>query len=184
MIPFHSKQQRGRGLLSSAALVSVLVVVASVGACGGDKPVAERQIVARASDPSDSCTTMPDTLREGALAQLERNDLPDTRLVLNASCPRMTVLTAGAARLPRAFRVNVPAGHQLVARARSEFGGLVLDIDGPASPIEGFANVSPTAWDSVRVGHAGEVTVRVTYAPKVRKDPRVSRILLTVLVRP
>jgi len=127
---------------------------------------------------------MPDTLTEIQGAQFDRNDLPDTRLQLDPACPRITVLYDGAGRIPRAFRVRVQAGHTLVARARSEFGGVALGIDAAAEPDASFANVSSPRVDSVHADEARDVVIRVTYAPRLRTDPRQSRVLLTVLARP
>lgn len=130
------------------------------------------------------CRELPDTLTEIQGAQFDRNDLPDTRLRLDPACPRITVLYDGAGRIPRAFRVRAEAGQMLVARARSEFGGVVLGIDAAADPAESFSNVASLQLDSLRIDEARDVVIRVTYAPRLRTDPRQSRVLLTVLARP
>jgi hypothetical protein len=117
-------------------------------------------------------------------AQADMNDLPDTRLRIDPACPRITVLYDGGARIPRAFRFRVASRGLVLARARSEFGGVALGIDEAADPLSDFSNVAGTRVDSLHVTEARDVVIRVTYAPRLRTDARQSRILLTVLVRP
>lgn len=131
-----------------------------------------------------SCQELPDTLSEIQGAQFDRNDLPDTRLVLDPKCPRVTVLYQAGSRIPRAFRVSVPAGNSVVVRARSEFGGVAMGMNGPADPYADYSNVGRMRLDSVRTDKAQDMVIRVTYAPRLRTDPRQSRVLLTVLARP
>jgi hypothetical protein len=130
------------------------------------------------------CQALPDTMIEIQGAQADLNDLPDTRLRLEPACPRITVLYDGAGRIPRAFRLRVEPGQLVLARARSEFGGVALGIDAAADPLSDFSNVAGTRIDSLRVTEARDVVIRVTYAPRLRTDPRQSRVLLTVLARP
>ncbi len=114
----------------------------------------------------------------------DENDIPDTRIVLADACPRTTVLIQGRARIQRTYRVRVKAGHTLVARVRGEFAPVALAFDYPALPNADSSNFGRYIVDSVKVNADRDVAVRVMLIPKLRADPRESRVLLTVLVRP
>lgn len=155
--------------------------------CDGGANSAERadnSVRTVVSSAASACTSLPDTAGEWPGAQRDRNDLPVTQLVLPASCPRISVEFLAGPFIERSYRVRVPAGHTLVARARSDSADLALAIDFPTQPKPDRSNLGLLRVDSLTVTEAREVTVRVALTPKMRAQPTNSRVLLTVLVRP
>ncbi len=188
--PVSSVGTRGRGLQSSAArfflpLAAVILAVACGVEDGNKADNSVRSIVATAdSTTAANCATLPDTIAELAGAKPDRNDLPDTQILLDPACPRASVLVMMAARLPRTYRVQVKKGQMLVARARGELAPVVLSFDYPALPRPDSSNVGRTVVDSIKADADREVAVRVMLNPRIRVDPSQSQVLLTVLVRP
>lgn len=182
MSSVRQQTPRGRGRTSPASWALLLALLGS--ACEREAVKPPPRIIDSPIALGESCTALPDTLTEIQNAQQDLNDLPDTRLRLDPACPRVTVLYDAGGRIPRAFRFRVEAGHVAVVRARAEFGGVVLGIDAPSEPRQDFSNVAGIRVDSVRVSDARDVVVRVTYAPRLRTDPRQSRVLVTVLAHP
>ncbi len=185
-----SAEPRGRGLRSPTALVlALLLPLLLVGACDrGAKPAPndtrrELRLVTQSGDSGAACRTLPDTLAEIAMAVVDRGDIPDARLTLDPACARGTVGYTANAHIQRTYRVRVPEGRTLVARARGEFADVTMAFDFPATADSAGTNVGRMRVDSIRVDETREVAVRVMLIPKLRVDPRTSRVLLTVLVR-
>lgn len=186
----HLFDTRGRGVRSPAARYFLPLVLAAAFACGGETreeaPNAARTIVAEAGNAADAaaCAAFPDTAVELLAARQDQNDLPLTRIVLDAACPRATVWFNAGARIQRTYRVPVRAGQTLLARARGESGPVVLTFDYPAAIAPDSANYGMSVVDSIRVDADREVSVRVMLIPRAKDDARASRVLLTVLARP
>lgn len=123
---------------------------------------------------------LPDSAREPELAVPDIRDIPDAPLTLDGACPAATLGTLGLARIERNFRVRVPAGHTLHARARASIGGIVLSVDLPAVPDSARRNVAPVRRDSVVATIDREVILRVLYAPVLRKEPDRAFVTLSV----
>jgi hypothetical protein len=159
-------------------------------ACGGDGASraanAARTIAAEAGAAPDAatCGALPDTAVELLSARRDQNDLPLTRVILDADCPRATVLFSAGARIQRTYRVPMRAGQTLVARARGESGPVVLTFDYPAAIARDSSNYGDSVVDSIRVAEDRDVSVRVMLIPRAKDDARASRVLLTVLARP
>jgi hypothetical protein len=181
---------RGRGFTSPAARCFVLLACAVLAGCEAKDARspnnAARTITAQASGNADaaSCAVLPDTMVELLSARRDQNDLPITRIELDANCPRATVLMTAGARIQRSYRVTVPAGRWLVARARAEDAPVTIAFDYPAAVRGDGRELTRVALDSIRITDTRDVTVRVMLVPRVKEDPRGSRVLLTVLVRP
>lgn len=179
---------RGRGLPSSASRyvrASVALFVLGLAACGdaaqtrADNSV--RTVVGRSGD---ACTLLPDTSAVRGIAQQDFNDIPVTRLVLPAACPTATVTFIGGPYVERSYKVVVPAGQTLVARALGDSASVAIAIDFPTEPRADRSNVGRVMMDSLAITETREVSVRVRLVPKIREEPPASRVYLTVLARP
>lgn len=188
MSPRHTIVPRGRGHSFPAARFVVPLLATLSLACQQDRaaepPNDSRTIVAAASAGAQDCGALPDTTAELLAARPDENDLPVTRILLEAACPRASVLFIAGARIPRTYRVHAKAGQTLVVRARGESGPVVLNFDFPAAIAAGGANYGATVVDSLRVTADRDVAIRVMLIPRARDDARTSRVLLTVLARP
>lgn len=187
MVHSAHAEPRGRGLRSPTALVFALILV--VGACKEDRrPIVndsrrEVRLVTQAQDSSTSCAQMPDTLAEVATAIIDKGDIPDARVVLDPACARGSIGYIANAHIQRTYRVQVPAGRTLVARARGEFAGVTMAFDYPATADSSGANVGRLRVDSIVATQDREIAVRVMLVPKLREEPRSSRVLLSLVVR-
>jgi hypothetical protein len=123
---------------------------------------------------------LPDSLREPELAVPDIRELPDAPLLLDGACPAATLGTLGIARIERIFRARIPAGHTLHARARASIGGLVLSVDYPAVPDSARRNVKPVHELSVVATEDRDVTLRVLFAPVLRKEPNQAFVTMSV----
>ncbi|MFN0099277.1 MAG: hypothetical protein ACKVS7_11415, partial [Gemmatimonadaceae bacterium] len=176
-----------RGLRSPTALVFTLLMV--VAACAEERrPVVnntrrEVRLVTQVQDSSTACTQLPDTLAEVRTAIIDKGDIPDARVVLDPACPRGSIGYTANSHIQRTYRVQVPAGRTLVARARGEFAGVTMAFDYPATADTSGANVGRVRVDSILATQDREIAVRVMLVPKLRVEPRTSRVLLTLLVR-
>jgi hypothetical protein len=122
----------------------------------------------------------PDSALEPEVAVPDIRDLPDSPLTLDGACPSATLGTLGLARVERIFRVRIPAGHTLSARARAAIGGLVLSADLPAVPDSARSNVKAVQALSIAATEDRDVTLRVLFAPVLRKEPDQSFITISV----
>ena len=102
---------------------------------------------------------------------------------VDSACARGTVGFSALARVQRTYRIRVPAGRTLVVRARGEEAGLAIAFDGAVEPDTARTNVGRTRIDSLSVGETREVAVRVMLVPLVKKEPRISRVLVTFVLR-
>jgi hypothetical protein len=180
---------RGRGQQSPAAryVWPLAIGFLALTACGERNDRSDRadnSVRTVVSAASGACTTLPDTAGEWAGAQPDRNDLPVTQLVLTPECPRVTVAFRGGPYIERTYKVNVPAGRTLVARARSDSSDVALAFDFPTAPKADRSDLGLLRVDSLTVSETREVAVRVRLTPKLREQPQTARVLLTVLVRP
>ncbi len=178
---------RGRGLRSPASryIRAVLpCVVVSVLACGSGEEKADNSVRRVVGNATASCSTLPDTASEWGIAQQDRNDLPVTILQLPAACPRVTVKYLGAPQIERTYRVVVPAGYTLIARARGDSSSVTIAFDFPTDPKSDRSNVARSVEDSLRVDETRTVAVRVRLVPLIRVEPPTARVVLTVLARP
>jgi len=186
MVHSAHAEQRGRGLRSPTALVFALLLV--VGCKEERRPVVndtrrEVRLLTQAQDSSTSCTQLPDTLAEVATAIIDKGDIPDARVVLDPACSRGSLGYVANALIQRTYRVKVPAGRTLVARARGEFAGVTMAFDYPATADASGANVGRLRVDSIVATQDREIAVRVMLVPKLREEPRTSRVLLSFVVR-
>lgn len=127
------------------------------------------------------CSSLPDTLVEPSLAVFDDHDFPDARLVLRDGCRASIGFVAGA-HIQRTYRVQVPAGKTLIIRARGEFAGVTTAFDFPATPDSSASNVGRTRTDSIVADRQRDIAVRVMLVPKLREEPRTSRVLLSLVV--
>jgi hypothetical protein len=123
---------------------------------------------------------LPDSLSEPELAVPDIRELPDAPLLFDGACPSATLGTLGIARIERIFRARIPAGHTLHARARSSIGGIVLSVDYPAVPDSARRNVKPVQHVSVVAAEDRDVTLRVLFAPVLRKEPDQAFVTISV----
>jgi hypothetical protein len=131
-----------------------------------------------------ACHVLPDTIAEFAAAVPDANDLPVTRLVLDPACPRVTVLFDAGARIERAYHLTVDSGHTVIARARGESAPVALAFDRPVTARTDTSDTSRQALDSLVVSQTRRVVIRVMLTPRMKVDPRESRVLLTVVTHP
>lgn len=182
-----SAEPRGRGLRSPTALVFALLMV--LAACEEKRrPVVndsrrEVRLVTQVQDSSTACTQLPDTLAEIGTAILDQGDIPDARVILDPACPRGSIGYIANAHIQRTYRVRVPAGRTLIARARGEYAGVTMAFDYPATADTSGANVGRLRVDSLVATQDREIAVRVMLVPKLREEPRASRVILSLLVR-
>lgn len=179
---------RGRGLPSSASRY-VRAILALIGiafsACGDrTQTPADNSVRTVVGTVSDGCTLLPDTAAVRRIAQQDYNDLPVTKVVLPAECPTATVTFIGGPYVERTYKVVVPAGRTLVARAVGDSASVAIAIDFPTDPRADRSNVGRVMVDSLVIAEAREVSVRVRLVPKIREEPPASRVYLTVLARP
>jgi hypothetical protein len=113
---------------------------------------------------------------------LDDHDFPDARVVLLDGC-RASIGFVGGAHIQRTYRVQVPARRTLVIRARGEYAGVTTAFDFPATADSTGSNVARTRADSLVATQDREVAVRIMLVPKLREEPRTSRVLLSLLVR-
>ena len=177
--PASSAWVRGAVLVRTSALALVLTL-----ACGS--PPAEdsrRELVLRQSPlrAATDCTVLPDTLVEAEIATIDFADFPDARVRLDKACPSATIMFRAVARAAHTYRVHVPKGRTLVARARGESAGVTFAFDFP--PSTDSNTVARTVTDSIVAEAAREVAVRVMLAPQLRDEARASRVLLSLIVR-
>lgn len=187
----HLLDTRGRGQQSPAARYFLsLVCAALVIGCARETqeapPNDRRTIVAEAGTGADValCATLPDTAVELLSARPDENDLPLTRIALDAACPRATVLFTAGARIQRTYRVSMKAGQLLVVRARAEAGPVAVNFDYPAAIKPDSSNFGFSVTDSLRVTEDRDVSIRIALIPRAKEAARASRVLLTVLARP
>lgn len=191
MSQFHLLDTRGRGHQSPAAryflpLLCGLLAIGCARETQDAPPNDRRTIVAEAGAGSDAalCSTLPDTAVELLSARPDENDLPLTRIELDAACPRATVLFTAGARIQRTYRVSVKAGQLLVVRARAEAGPIAMNFEYPAAIKPDSSNFGYAVVDSVRVTEDRDVSIRIALIPRAKEAARASRVLLTVLARP
>jgi len=140
----------------------------------------EHPVALDSLDPG--CAGLPDTLVEPALAMLDDHDFPDARVVLLDGC-RASIGFVGGAYIQRTYRVLVPAGKTLLIRARGEHAGVTTAFDFPATADSTGSNVGRTRTDSIVADRQRDIAVRVMLVPKLREEPRSSRVLLSLVVR-
>lgn len=158
--------------VAAAAAVDALAQTLEVGPAGAG---------VAAAAPTDA---FPSLVDEPDRAVPDLHQLPDTRILLGPQCPVITIGTRGRARLERILRVAVPAGRRLVVRARSEDGiPVVLAFDVPAVVRGGRESLRPLVEDSIAVTEARDVSVRVTIAPRIKRDPNEAFVLLSLAIR-
>ncbi|MDX2185096.1 MAG: hypothetical protein SFW08_14055 [Gemmatimonadaceae bacterium] len=187
---FRGVSRNGR---QRAAFVRVLRSAATGAALlqPGDSLVAElRQLdsVAVHWSPSDSTPgalngTLPDTATELDRAVPDIRELPDSPLALDAACPSATVGSQLFARVERIFRVQVPAGTWVLARARGAQSGVVMAFDFPARVDSGRTNLRAVFTDSIYVADDSKVTIRLLTSPNPRTEPPVTFVTLSVALR-
>lgn len=176
---------QGQPSLASRYVRALLPVAVSVlAACGSDGAPADNSVRTVVGSASLGCTLLPDTAAARASAQPDRNDLPVTQLVLPEECKTITVAYLGRPYVERSYKVVVPAGHTLVARAHGDSTSVAIAIDFPTAPKPDRSNVARVVMDSLAIDAAREVSVRVQLVPKIREEPPLSRVFLTVLARP
>lgn len=134
-------------------------------------------------DSGTTCAQLPDTMAEVATAIVDKGDIPDARIVLDPACSRGSLGYIANAHIQRTYRVKVPAGRTLIARARGEFAGVTMAFDYPATADTSGSNVGRLRIDSLVATQDREVAVRVMLVPKLREEPRTSRVLLSLVVR-
>lgn len=157
----------------------------------GDSLIAElRQLdsIAVHWTPTDTATgqlagALPDTSVELDRAVPDIRELPDSPLALDVACPSATVGSQLFARVERIFRVQVPAGTWLLARARGAQSGVVMAFDFPARVDSGRTNLRAVFTDSIYVPEASKVTIRLITSPNPRTEPPVTFVTLSVALR-
>lgn len=194
-----AENQRGQGLRSLTSLVFssttgrtigvalALVCIGAASACERAPGLRRyREVVYVHPSALDSldvgCSSLPDTLVEPSLAMFDDHDFPDARLVLHNGCRASIGFVAGA-HIQRTYRVQVPAGKTLIIRARGEYAGVTTAFDYPATADSSGSNVGRLRIDSLVATQDREVAVRVMLVPKLREEPRTSRVLLSLVVR-
>jgi len=174
--------RRGRGFTSPAS--SAWFILALTLACGrAPAEDSRRELVLRQSPlkTASDCAALPDTLVEAEIATIDFADFPDARVRLDKACPSATIMFRAVARAAHTYRVHVPKGRTLVARARGESAGVTFAFDFP--PSTDSNKVARTVTDSIVPEAAREVAVRVMLAPQLRDEARASRVLLSLIVR-
>lgn len=189
-MPAHLYHTRGRGLLLPAAWLLPLLVLAACSREPQSDTASSSRVIAGAARTGGNgsvdaqCLVLPDTSGEFDAAQVDRNDFPLTQLLLDATCPRLTVLGTVGVRLERSYRLTVDAGTTLTVRARGEDAPVTIAFDVPATPRDDRSNVASTVVDSLLVTERREVTIRVMPVPPPRAQLLASRVLLSVVARP
>lgn len=177
---------RGRGQLSSASrYVAAALILLGAASCGDPAQTpADNSVRTVVGAVSDGCLLLPDTALVRGLAQQDYNDLPVTRIILPATCPTATITFVGGPYVERTYKVVVPAGRMLVARAVGDSASVAIAIDFPTEPRADRSNVGRVMVDSLAISETREVSIRVRLVPKIREEPPASRVYLTVLARP
>jgi hypothetical protein len=157
----------------------------------GDSLVAElRQLdsIAVHWTPTDTTAgdlagALPDSAVELDRAVPDIRELPDSPLGVDVACPAATIGSQLFARVERIFRVQVPAGTWLLARARGAQSGVVMAFDFPARVDSARKNLRAVFTDSLYVADDAKVTIRLITSPNPRTEPPVTFVTLSVALR-
>ncbi|MCE2942279.1 MAG: hypothetical protein ACK53A_00915 [Gemmatimonadota bacterium] len=185
---FRGVTRDGRQRLSFERPVPGLDTPAAMAAAEGRPPAALLtldSVAATAGVPVDSSraplgAAWPDSASEPDRAVPDLHRLPESRVTLDVACPVATIGTQALPRVDRIFRVEVPAGRTLSVRARGSVHDLLVTLDAPATPDSARTRLRRVALDSLRVGEARTVTVRVRTVPRARDQEASSFVVVTL----